>query len=169
MPITPDAFKSALSQYPSGVTIITAQAGDERHGLTASAFASVSAEPPLIAVFVNQKGHAHDLLQRADATFAVNFLQEHHESLSNRFAFSQEDRFAEGDWTIATTGAPVLTDAIAWLDCTVYSRVTAGSHTIYIGEVQATEAPFANASPLLYWNRSYRTLNLTKPETTEES
>ena len=164
MPIQSDAFRETLSQYASGVTIITVKAGDEIHGLTASAFASVSADPPLIAIFVNHKGHAHELFERSDAVFAVNFLREHHESLSNRFAFSKEEKFAEGDWTTATTGAPILADALAWLDCTVYSRVSMGSHSIYVGEIQATEVLHPGETPLIYWNRDYRLLDLSESE-----
>lgn len=164
MPITSDEFRTTLSQYPSGVTIITVKAGDETHGLTASAFASVSADPPLIAIFVNHKGRAHTLFELSDAVFAVNFLREHHENLSNHFAFSKEDKFAEGDWTTATTGAPILVDALAWLDCTVYSRVAMGSHSIYIGEVQATQVLHPDENPLVYWNRGYRLLDLPTQE-----
>lgn len=164
MPITPDEFRDTLRHYPSGVTIITVKAGEESHGLTASAFASVSADPPLIAIFVNHKGRAHALFERSDAVFAVNFLRDHHEPLSNRFAFSKEDRFAEGDWTTATTGAPILADALAWLDCTIYSRVSMGSHSIYIGEIQATSVPNPDENPLVYWNRGYRLLDLPTAE-----
>jgi len=164
MPINSDAFRDTLSQYPSGVTIITVKAGDEVHGLTASAFASVSADPPLIAIFINHKGRAHTLFERSDAVFAVNFLRETHEPLSNRFAFSKEDKFAEGDWTTAHTGAPILADALAWLDCTIYSRVSMGSHSIYVGEIQATEVLNPDDNPLVYWNRGYRQLDLPAVE-----
>jgi flavin reductase (DIM6/NTAB) family NADH-FMN oxidoreductase RutF len=164
MPISPDTFRDALSQYASGVTIITVKSGDETHGLTASAFASVSAEPPLIAIFVNHKGRAHTLFERSDAVFAVNFLRDYHENLSNHFAFSKEDKFSEGDWTTAHTGAPILTDALAWLDCTVYSRVSMGSHSIYVGEIQAAEVLSQDENPLLYWNRGYRLLDLPTSE-----
>ncbi len=160
MPITPEQFKNALRQYPSGVTVITVKADGQTHGLTASAFASVSAEPPLIAVFVNHHGRAFPLFQRHDAVFAVNFLRAGQEEIANTFAFSKEDRFAVGNWTTAETGAPVLEGAVAWLDCTVYSRSAAGSHTIYIGEVQAAYVDETEPSPLLYWNRDYRTLAL---------
>jgi flavin reductase (DIM6/NTAB) family NADH-FMN oxidoreductase RutF len=159
MPITPEDFKGLMSQYPSGVTVITVKSGDDVHGLTASAFASVSPNPPLIAVFIDHRGYGHELLQRSDAVFAVNFLRAEQEELANRFAFSKEDRFAEGNWTTAVTGAPLLEDAVAWMDCTVYSRHTAGNNTIYIGEIQASKIVTPDASPLLYWNRGYRTLN----------
>lgn len=164
MPISKDDFRDALRLYPSGVTIITVAAGGQTHGLTASAFASVSAEPPLISIFVNHKGHAHTLFEQSDAVFAVNLLHTGHQDLANRFAFSQKDRFAEGNWKTAVTGAPILADAIAWLDCTVYSRISAGSHSVYIGEVQATGSPIADGDPLLYWNRDYRSMNINKTD-----
>ena len=89
--------------------------------------------------------------------FAVNILRQEHEELSNRFAWvKDEDRFAMGDWTTAATGAPVLADAAAWMDCTIHARFPAGTHTIYVGEVQASAAPDSEVVPLLYWNRGYR-------------
>ena len=93
------------------------------------------------------------------AVFAVNILGHDQMELSNRFAWlKDEDRFGQGEWTTAATGAPILSDALAWLDCTVYSRFSAGSHTIYIGEVQASGVPRPDMKPLLYWNRGYRQL-----------
>jgi flavin reductase (DIM6/NTAB) family NADH-FMN oxidoreductase RutF len=100
------------------------------------------------------------LLQKEGATFAVNILREDQQELSNRFAYLQdEDRFRVGHWTTAVTGAPVLADALAWLDCTVFGRQGAGTHTIYVGEVQASSVPHAEELPLVYWNRAYRALS----------
>ena len=76
MPVTPDEYKDALSLFAAGVTIVTIKAGDDVHGLTVSAFASISVEPPLVCVAIAQKHHAHELLERDGATFAVNFLGE---------------------------------------------------------------------------------------------
>ncbi|MCB0010904.1 MAG: flavin reductase family protein, partial [Anaerolineales bacterium] len=139
MAISSDDFKDVLRHFPAGVTLVTVKAGGEVYGLTVSAFASVSPTPPLIMVCIDHRGYSHELLQKSDAVFAVNFLHEEQIELSNRFAFVKDDRFAEGDWATAATGAPVLADAVAWLDCTVYSRHSAGTHTIYIGEVQASQ------------------------------
>jgi flavin reductase (DIM6/NTAB) family NADH-FMN oxidoreductase RutF len=159
MPITSDAFRDALRHFPAGVTIVTIKSGAEVHGLTVSAFASVSPEPPLIMVCIDHRHHAHDLLKEEGATFAVSILREDQQELSNRFAYLQdEDRFAEGHWMVAATGAPVLEDALAWLDCTVYCHERAGTHTIYVGEVQAASTPHADELPLVYWNRAYRGL-----------
>jgi flavin reductase (DIM6/NTAB) family NADH-FMN oxidoreductase RutF len=159
MPITPEAFRDALRHFPAGVTIVTIRSGAEVHGLTVSAFASVSPEPPLIMVCIDHRHHAHDLLEQEGAAFAVNILREDQQELSNRFAFvKDEDRFAVGHWENARTGAPVLADALAWLDCTVFCHMQAGTHTIYVGEVQASAAPHADEQPLIYWNRAYRAL-----------
>jgi flavin reductase (DIM6/NTAB) family NADH-FMN oxidoreductase RutF len=159
MPITPDAFRDALRHFPAGVTIVTIRSGSEVHGLTVSAFASVSPEPPLIMICIDHRHYAHELLKREGAAFAVNILREDQQELSNRFAFvKDEDRFVAGHWTTAATGAPVLADALAWLDCTVSCHQQAGTHTIYVGEVQASATPYADAYPLVYWNRAYRGL-----------
>ena len=158
MPINSDDFRDVMRHFPAGVTLVTVKSGEDTHGLTVSAFVSVSPTPPLISVIIDHKGRGYDLLERSNAMFAVNILREGQEELSNRFAFSQEDRFAVGNWTTAVTGAPVLEDALAWLDCTVYSRHTAGTHTIYIGEVQASNVIEPDGLPLVYWNRAYRTV-----------
>lgn len=163
MPISSAEFRDALRHFPAGVTIVTIQAPGESqpHGLTVSAFASVSPEPPLILVCIDHKAHGHELLQRPGATFAVNILGANQAELSNRFAWiKDEDRFAKGEWGTAVTGAPVLTTALAWLDCTVHAHYPAGTHTIYVGAVQASHVPRPNEAPLIYWNRDYRQLNL---------
>ncbi len=166
MSITSEAFRDALRHFPSGVTIVTIQSGDEIHGLTVSAFASISPEPPMIMVIIDHRHKAYELLEQAGATFAVNILRHEQAELSNRFAWvKDEDRFAEGDWTTALTGAPILRDALAWLDCTIHARMVAGTHTIYIGEVQASAVPVPDAGPLVYWNRNYQLLQqLPQPE-----
>lgn len=158
MPINQDVFRNTMRHFPAGVTIVTVKAGDDVHGLTVSAFVSISPTPPLISVIIDQKGQSHELFEKSNAVFAVNILKEDQQEISNRFAWSKEDRFAEGNWTTAVTGAPVLEDALAWLDCTVYSRHTAGTHTIYIGEVQATHVSEPDGTPLVYWNRGYRSI-----------
>jgi flavin reductase (DIM6/NTAB) family NADH-FMN oxidoreductase RutF len=158
MPINSDAYRDVLRHFPAGVTIVTVKAGEETHGLTVSAFVSVSPTPPLISVIIDHKHYAHELLERSGATFAVNILSQDQEALSNRFAWTKEDRFAEGNWGTAVTGAPILLDSLAWLDCTIHSRHTAGTHTIYIGEVQASGVRSPEQKPLVYWNREYRRL-----------
>ena len=161
MPITSEQFREALRHFPSGVTIVTIKAGEERHGLTVSAFVSVSPDPPLIAVMIDQRHHAYPLLETEGAVFAVNILRDDQEELSNRFAWvKDEDRFAKGEWETAMTGAPVLANAAAWMDCTIRDRFPAGTHTIYVGEIQASRVPQPEARPLIYWNQGYRHIHV---------
>ena len=159
--ISSEEFRKALRHFPAGVTIVTIRTGERTHGLTVSAFASVSAEPPLIMVIIENRHKAYSMLQEPEAVFAVNILGEDQSELSNRFAWvKDEDRFALGDWSTGVTGAPVLVDALAWLDCRIHARYPAGSHTIYVGEVHASRVPAEEAPPLIYWNRGYRKLRL---------
>lgn len=159
MPIGSEEYRDALRHFPAGVTIVTLRAGEQVHGLTVSAFASVSPEPPLVAVIIDHKHKASPLLQQPGTSFAVNVLGEDQVELSNRFAWMKdEDRFAEGRWGEAVTGAPVLEDALAWLDCRIVAQQAAGTHTIYLGEVVASAVPRPGAAPLVYWNRGYRKL-----------
>ena len=165
MSITSEQYREALRHFPSGVTIVTIKAGDLKHGLTVSAFASVSPEPPLIAVMIDQRHHAYEILETEGSVFAVNILRQDQEELSNRFAWvKDEDRFAMGDWTTGVTGAPVLADAAAWMDCTIHERFAAGTHTVYVGEVQASAVPQSDVVPLLYWNQGYRHIHVHKDD-----
>lgn len=159
MTVTSAEFRDAMRLVPAGVTVVTLRAAGQVHGLTVSAFTSVSPEPPLVAVIIDHAHTAHRLLERHDAVFAVNVLGDDQEEISNRFAWGKDaDRFAVGHWITAVTGAPLLDDALAWLDCRVHSRLPAGTHTIYVGEVLASATPRPEASPLLYWDRAYRKL-----------
>jgi len=158
MPISSEDYRYALRHFPAGVTVVTIKAGDVVHGLTVSAFASVSPDPPLVAVIIDHRHQAHELLERAGASFAVNILSHEQVEISNRFAWlKDEERFQAGLWGTGPTGAPVLPTALAWMDCTIAGRYAAGTHTIYTGEVQASFSS-ADGNPLIYWNRGYRHL-----------
>lgn len=159
MTISSDDFRDALRHFAAGVTVVTAGSGQAVHGMTVSAFSSVSAEPPLVAVFINRGQTLHDLLEAADACFAVNFLGQEQVEISNQFAFAKsEDRFDGGNWGRGKTGVPVLRDALVWLECTVHERHVTGSHVLYLGQVVASRVPRPDALPLIYWNREYRQL-----------
>jgi len=159
--ISSEEFRKALRHFPAGVTIVTVRSGERIHGLTVSAFSSVSAEPALISITIENRHKAWAMLEEPEAVFAVNILGEGQSELSNRFAWvKDEDRFAQGNWGTAHTGAPILQDALAWLDCNIHARYPAGSHTIYVGTVEASSVPKAEAPPLIYWNRGYRKQHL---------
>lgn len=170
MPISSEEFRNVLRHFASGVTLVAVRAGEEVHGLTVAAFASISPQPPLVMVIIDHRHRAYRLLEKQSAVFSVNILGEDQTELSNRFAWvKDEDRFAVGDWRRAETGAPVLADALAWMDCTIHGRYAAETNTIYVGEVQAASVPHPDGPPLLYWNRGYRRLDLTGPEGDDSS
>jgi flavin reductase (DIM6/NTAB) family NADH-FMN oxidoreductase RutF len=158
MPIPSDQFKYVMRQWASGVSIVTMQTEERRHGLTISGFLSISPEPPLVLISVGQELTSDSLLQ-ASGAYAINFLRDDQRELSDRFAgrLGDVDRF-EGLITHAeATGAPVLDDCLAWLDCRVVATHVVGDHTLFIGEVVAAGAN-GPAAPLVYWNADYRRL-----------
>jgi flavin reductase (DIM6/NTAB) family NADH-FMN oxidoreductase RutF len=158
MPIPSDQFKHVMRQWASGVSIATMQTEDGRHGLTISGFLSISPEPPLVLISVEQE-LTSDLLLQASGAYAVNFLRDDQVELSDCFAgrLGEVDRFAGLTTHTAATGAPILDDCAAWLDCRVVSTHVVGDHTLFVGEVVAAGVNGA-VKPLIYWNADYRKL-----------
>lgn len=162
--IEPQAFKDTLSHWASGVTVVTAQAGEQRVGITASSFSSVSLEPPQILICVVKKLYTHQVIQESGA-FGVHILQTGQLEWGMRFAGmipELEDRFAGLNVITAATGAPILGDAMAWLDCKVAAAHDGGDHTIFVGEVMASKAGDIG-EPLLYYHRQWRQLDADLP------
>lgn len=148
-------FKQALGSWASGVTIVTTQSGGKYGGMTASAFSSVSAEPPLVLVCINRRAATCEEV-RESGIFAVNILREGQDALSNKFATPQDkaSRFEGVAVAIGATGAPLLADSMVSLDCRVEQAIEAGSHTVFIGLVE--EVVLREGNPLLYYRGAYR-------------
>lgn len=165
LPATPAAeFKRGMRRLAAGVTIITTAHDGKRHGLTATAVTSLSADPPQLLVCVNRQAGAHDLIH-AGERFCVNVLGQRHQPLAARFAnhtIREDERFRAGQWITLVTGAPVLADALASFDCEVLERVRSASHTIYIGRVVGVRAR-ERGEPLLYESGGYAGLRVLKP------
>ncbi len=156
MSINQDEFKQALRRWASGVTIVTTKAGDDQLlGMTVSAFSSVSIEPPLVLVCINQNSTSADAILES-GVFAVNILEAEQAELSGSFASSKtpEERFKETQWSEGVTGAPLLDGCTANLDCALVQKVQAGSHWVLIGEVQALRSE--DGEPLIYFDGGYR-------------
>ena len=155
MSIDSNDFKNAMSQWASGVTIVTTNDGDTPIGMTASSFTSLSMEPPLILVCINKKLHAHKIIQQ-NGKFAVNLLSVDQVEWGKRFATSAiKNRFADIQTTTATTGCPILPNCLAWVDCEVWNIYEGGSHSIFVGKIVDLKVNSINA-PLLYYNRKWR-------------
>ena len=139
MTIDATAFKRGMRHLAASVTLITTRHQDLRGGLTATAVCSVSAEPPQLLVCVNKTASAHDTIGQA-GFFCVNILSPLHRKIAERFAgmdgVEGDDRFLDmGEWSTLTTGAPVLVGCPVSFDCQLVTEVSAGTHTIYIGEI----------------------------------
>lgn len=149
-------FRSAMSQAVTGVNIVTTDGPEGRYGLTVSAVSSVSAEPPMLLVCVNQKSVAGSAIE-ANGSFAINVLAAGQQSAAETFsgsdAHGQAYAFNDEDWTTAVTKSPVLQGAVANFDCKIEAVIPAATHTIFIGRVQTTRA--CPGTPLLYTSRSY--------------
>jgi flavin reductase (DIM6/NTAB) family NADH-FMN oxidoreductase RutF len=162
--LSADTFRSVIGRFASGITIVTAIDGDRRdHGMTVTAFSSVSLVPPLIQVCIDQTSTMHGVLRRTPH-FAVNFLSSSQEELSRRFGsgepqrggIPEEERFEGVGYTRAVSGMALLNDALAHIECRVHSTHDAGDHTIFVGEVEIATA--YDARPLLYYRGGYAQL-----------
>ncbi|MEZ4667482.1 MAG: flavin reductase family protein [Anaerolineae bacterium] len=158
MSIDANLFKLTLRRWVSGVTVVTASDGIKRAGVTASSFTSVSAEPPLVLISLQNHISTLKLIEQTK-TFAISILSQHQTHLSIQFAGFAElpegaDRFYEVPIKTAVTGAPIIEDSSAWLDCRLFSIHEAGSSKIVIGEVKAASWR-DDVLPLAYHNRNY--------------
>jgi len=158
MTVSIDDFKKALQLWASGVTVVTTYSEQfGLQGMTATAFSSVSVDPPQILVCINDAADTGSGIQES-GYFAVNILKSDQQEISNQFAggASQEQRFDNTSWTPGITGAPILTNSLMSLDCKVVEKVRAGTHWIIIAEVQ--DCICRSGEPLLYYCGAYRKL-----------
>jgi flavin reductase (DIM6/NTAB) family NADH-FMN oxidoreductase RutF len=155
--VSPDQFRAALGRFASGVTVITVPTGDGGvHGMTASAFCSVSLRPPLVLVCVDHLAETY-LHLRERCCFGVSILKEDQEALSE--FFSDPERNPDAAYRLGITykkmesGMPVLGDALAQIDCAVVESYPAGDHSIFVGQVN--EISVHEGTPLLYFRGRY--------------
>jgi flavin reductase (DIM6/NTAB) family NADH-FMN oxidoreductase RutF len=157
MALTPTEFRTALRNFAAGVTVVTTRDGDGHpSGLTASAFTSVSLDPPLVLVCVDHAATAHPAF-RAHGWFAVNVLRQEQEGISRRFAASGGDKFDGVPCHEGETGLPLIDGALATLECRVVETYEAGDHTIFVGAVEA--ASVSGGRPLVYFHGGYHGLS----------
>ena len=154
----PKVFRSLMGQFCTGIVIATGAPNGVPAGFVAQSFVSLSLDPPLIAICPGKSSTSWPKLREA-GTFCVNMLHAAQIELCNRFARPGGDKFVDVDWQPGITGAPVLTDALAWVECTLENEVEAGDHTIAIGRVQRLEQAAPDADPLLFFRGGYGTFS----------
>jgi flavin reductase (DIM6/NTAB) family NADH-FMN oxidoreductase RutF len=159
MSIDESLFRQAMSRWTTGVTIVTSRYQEEQHGLTVSSFTSISVQPPIICVSVNEKARSFHLIEKS-GIFGVSILEEKQGAISECFAgrvADEGDRFYGIDTFILETGSPLISNGIAFFDCKVINRMTFSGNSVFFGEVVA--AKFRDTGkPLLYTNRTYKSI-----------
>lgn len=149
-----DSFRHVLGHYPTGVAVITAQTAAGPVGLSMNSFTSLSLQPPLVLFCPSVASSTWPQLREV-GQLAINVLSAGQEEVSRRFAAPAPDRFAGFDWTTGENGAPLLTDALGWLECRIQAEYPAGDHTVVIAEIQRMGVHDAIAEPLVFFRGRY--------------
>lgn len=146
--------RHVLGHYPTGVAVVTAMTGDGPMGLSMNSFTSVSLEPPLVLFCPALSSSTWPMLRTADS-IAINVLSAGQEEVSRLFASRVPDRFADIAWLRGTNGAPLLMDALGWLECTVEAEYPAGDHTVVVARIDRMGVHDEIADPLVYFRGAY--------------
>lgn len=157
MSISQDLFKQGMRRLAASVCVITTKGLDgARHGITATAVCSVTADPPTLLCCMNRANTSYPAFRDSNR-FAVNVLCGNDIDLAGRFASKLEakERFAGGEWTEAVTGSPILTASAVSFDCKTVHVVDTGTHSIFIGEIQDIFLPDIGPGCLLYGEGAY--------------
>jgi flavin reductase (DIM6/NTAB) family NADH-FMN oxidoreductase RutF len=154
--IEPDTFRSVLGRFASGVTIVTARdAAGVDHGMTVSAFCSLSLDPPLVLLCVDHAASMYELLL-THPQFGISILSSNQEAYSRRFADPDSDRFDGIAYSRGESGVVLLEESLAHLECRATEHYEGGDHTIFIAEVEHAEP--RDGRPLLYYRGGYAQL-----------
>lgn len=157
MPVEREQFFTLMASFASSVTVITNKSLDGvLRGLTASAFVSVSLEPRLCLVSVDNRSESVGAITES-GKFVVNILSSEQEEISRRFASKVPDKFEGVAYRNGpSTDCPILDGVLAWIECHVYAVVPGGDHTLFVGEIQDGTAN--EGTPLVYFRGNYRQL-----------
>ncbi|MGW3305126.1 flavin reductase family protein [Streptomyces sp. NPDC001073] len=152
-PVDQGQFRRVLGTFATGVTVITAPAGPGEPGpagFACQSFSALSLDPPLVVFMVGRTSTTWPRIARA-GVFCVNVLGAHQGELCRGFAVSGTDKFAGVPYDASpVSGSPRLTDAAAWVDCTIHAVHTGGDHLIVVGRVDALGADEGEGAPLLF-------------------
>ena len=135
-PLDARSFRDALARFATGVAFVTAAPDGEPAGLIVNSLTSVSLEPPLVSFCPSRSSLTWSRMRRS-GRFGVNVLGRRHERFARRAIPAGADRFAGFDWDLGRGGVPLLTDALASLECEIVAEHTTGDHWIVVGRVDA--------------------------------
>jgi 3-hydroxy-9,10-secoandrosta-1,3,5(10)-triene-9,17-dione monooxygenase reductase component len=147
------AFRRVLSRFPSGLVILATRFEDKHYGVTCQAFTSVSLDPPLVGAFLqNDSGSLWAIRQAGH--FTVSVLAQDQTDLARVFSISGADKFRDVTLGVSPSGLPIISNALAWMECDVRECFDAGDHTGVLGLVTAMSAE-RDSKPVVYWRGGY--------------
>jgi flavin reductase (DIM6/NTAB) family NADH-FMN oxidoreductase RutF len=159
--VAPDEFRAVMSRFATGVAVVTCVQDGFDHAMTANSFTSVSLEPALVLVCVENDSRFHEAISHAEA-WSVSVLDAGQQGRARWFATRGRPLVGQFDSTptsrSALTGALLLEGALATLECRTAAVHPAGDHDIVVGEVLALALPRPDGEPLVYYRSSFRTL-----------
>lgn len=151
--VDPDLFRRVLGRFASSVTVLSARdKRDVDHGMTVSAFSSVSLEPPLVLVCIDKTASIYPTLFETDQ-IGISVLSDHQEDCSRRFAEKDAERFDDLEIQRGAKGVALLRGAHAHIEGRIVARHDAGDHTIFVAAVDRAAA--FEGRPLLYYRGGY--------------
>jgi flavin reductase (DIM6/NTAB) family NADH-FMN oxidoreductase RutF len=159
LPITtldPENLRSAMRAWTAGVTVVTTMYEGNKHGMTVNSFTSISLDPAMITISLQQATRTHELVTKSRA-FGLTILSAQQAHISDLFAGrfpGVEDRFADIKTETLVTGSPLIVGGLAWMDCRLVQTFDAGMNTLFIAEVVAARS-FSTDLPLIYHSRKY--------------
>ncbi|MBD0282849.1 MAG: flavin reductase family protein [Thermoleophilaceae bacterium] len=152
----PRSFRDALARWATGVAFVTAAPDGEPAGLIVNSLTSVSLEPPLVSFCPSRSSLTWQRMRRA-GRFAVNVLGRQHTQFAVRAAPAGADRFADLEWQPGPHGSPLLTDAVAALECEIVAEHPTGDHWIVVGHVHSLHTP-PITDPLIFYAGAFGAL-----------
>lgn len=156
--VSPAALRHAMAQFAAGVTVVTTRWQGIAHAMTATAFCSVSLEPPLVLVCVGHSSRFHAAVT-GSGQWAASVLAADQDQIARHFAHRGRDLLTQFDSVPSrpapVTGSPLVLGALTWLDCRTYATHHGGDHTIVVGEVLQTAEIGPRAEPLTYFRSRY--------------
>jgi 3-hydroxy-9,10-secoandrosta-1,3,5(10)-triene-9,17-dione monooxygenase reductase component len=154
----PDArsFRDALGRFATGVAFVTAAPDGEPAGFIVNSLTSLSLEPPLVSFCPSRSSLTWSRMRRA-GRFGVNILGRKHEPFAKHATPAGADRFAGLNWELGHHGVPLLTDALATLECEILAEHPAGDHWIVVGRVDDVRTSHLK-DPLVFFAGAFRTV-----------
>jgi flavin reductase (DIM6/NTAB) family NADH-FMN oxidoreductase RutF len=155
-PTDAHSFRDAMGRFATGVAFITAMSDGEPTGLIVNSLSSVSLEPPIVS-FCPSRSSLTWSRMRGGGRFAVNVLGRHHERFVMRSTPAGANRFTGVNWELGPRGVPLITDALATLECEIVAEQPVGDHWIVIGRVSDVRSSPLD-DPLVFFAGALRRL-----------